>query len=96
LEFVQKVEKELAILGRHTYLYAPKNGEDIKNVVKHLNNAGILVLLYAEGVDTSVFVENRSYISNWQEEKLSVSEAAQVIYQYSGIHGDDSEGGAFI
>jgi sulfate adenylyltransferase subunit 1 len=96
LEFVQKVEKELAILGRHTYLYVPKNGEDIKNVVKHLNNAGILVLLYAEGVDTSLFADNRSYISNWQEEKLSASEAAQVVYRYSGIHGDDSEGGAFI
>jgi sulfate adenylyltransferase subunit 1 len=96
LEFVQKVEKELAILGRHTYLYVPKNGEDIKNVVKHLNNAGILVLLYAEGVDTSLFADNRLYISNWQEEKLSVSEVAQMVYKYSGIHGDDSEGGAFI
>ena len=96
LEYVQKVEKELAILGRHTYLYAPKKGEDIKNVIKHLNNAGILVLLYADGVDTSVFNENRSYISNWQNEKLTAGEAAQRIYKYSGIHGEEVVGGAFI
>lgn len=96
LEFVQKVEKELAIMGRHTYLYAPKKGEDVKLVVKHLNNAGILVLLYADDVDTSVFAENRSYISGWQEEGLSAGEAARRIYKHSGIHSEDVNGGAFI
>ena len=96
LEFVQKVEKELAILGRHTYLYAPKNGEDISLVVKHLNNAGILVLLYADGIDTSVFAENHSYISEWQSEKMTAAEAAQRIFRHSGIHSEDVDGGAFI
>ena len=95
-EYVQRVEKELAVLGRHTYLYAPKKNEDVANVVKHLNNAGILVLLYAEDIDTSVFAENRSYISGFQKEKLSASEAAQLIYKYSGIHGEEVLGGAFI
>ena len=96
LEFVQKVEKELAIMGRHTYLYAPKMGEDVKLVVKHLNNAGILVLLYADDVDTSVFAENRSYVSGWQEDGLSAGEAARRIYKHSGIHSEDVNGGAFI
>ena len=96
LEFVQKVEKELAILGRHTYLYAPKNGEDISLVVKHLNNAGILVLLYADGIDTSAFAENHSYISEWQSEKMTAAEAAQRIFRHSGIHSEDVDGGAFI
>ncbi len=96
MEFVQKVEKELAIMGRHTYLYAPKKGEDVKLVVKHLNNAGILVLLYADDVDTSVFAENRSYISGWQEDGLSAGEAARRIYKHSGIHSEDVNGGAFI
>ena len=96
LEFVQKVEQELAIMGRHTYLYAPKKGEDVKLVVKHLNNAGILVLLYADDVDTSVFAENRSYISGWQEDGLSAGEAARRIYKHSGIHSEDVNGGAFI
>ena len=96
LEYVQKVEKELAILGRHTYLYVPKQGEDVKSVVYHLNQAGILVLLFADGVDTSIFAENRSYVNNWQNEKLSASEAAQLIYKYSGIHGEEVLDGAYI
>ncbi len=96
LEFVQKVEKELAIMGRHTYLYVPKRDEDVRTVVKHLNEAGILVLLYADGVDTSVFAENRSYINNWQDEKMTVNEAATRIFKYSGIHSEDVIGGSFI
>ncbi len=96
LEYVQKVEKQLAILGRHTYVYAPKEGEDVENVVNHLNNAGILVLLYVNGTDTSVFATNRLYISNWQDEKLSVNEAAERIYKYSGVNGEEIFGGAFI
>ena len=96
LEYVRKVEKQLAILGRHTYVYEPKEGEDVENVVNHLNNAGILVLLYVNGTDTSVFAANRLYISNWQDEKLSVNEAAQRIYKYSGVNGEEITGGAFI
>ena len=74
----------------------PKQGEDVKSVVYHLNNAGILVLLFADGVDTSIFAENRSYVNNWQNEKLSASEAAQLIYKYSGIHGEEVLDGAYI
>lgn len=96
LEYVQKVEKELSIRGRHTYLYVPKTGEDIVTVVNHLNNAGILVLLLVDDIDTSAFAENRSYTNNWQAEKMTVSEAANRIYKYSGIHGEEVSGGAFI
>ena len=96
LEYVQKVEKQLAILGRHTYVYEPKEGEDVENVVNHLNNAGILVLLYVNGTDTSVFATNRLYISNWQDEKLSVNEAAERIHKYSRVNGEEIIGGAFI
>lgn len=96
LEFVQKVEKELAVMGRHTYLYVPEKGTDISLVIKHLNNAGILVLLYADGIDTSVFAANRSYISGWQNGKMTASEAAQRIFRHSGIHSEDVDGGAFI
>ncbi|MBQ2115272.1 MAG: hypothetical protein II312_04785 [Lachnospiraceae bacterium] len=96
LEYVQKVEKELSIRGRHTYLYVPKTGEDIVTVVNHLNNAGILVLMLVDDIDTSAFAENRSYTNNWQAEKMTVSEAANRIYKYSGIHGEEVSGGAFI
>ena len=48
-EFVQKVEKLLATAGRHTYLYAPVAGEDYENVVTHLHEAGLVVLLALDG-----------------------------------------------
>ena len=43
--FVEQVEKELTLGGRHTYLYAPKDDEPVGLVVRHLNRAGIIVLL---------------------------------------------------
>ena len=41
----REVEKALSIEGRHTYLYAPADGEAIETVVKHLHRAGLVVLL---------------------------------------------------
>jgi sulfate adenylyltransferase subunit 1 len=46
-DYVEAVEKQLNLAGRHTYLYAAKKGEDVNDVVKHLQHAGIIVLLYA-------------------------------------------------
>ena len=43
--YVEEVEKALSIEGRHTYLYAPADGEAIETVVKHLHRAGLVVLL---------------------------------------------------
>ena len=43
--YVEEVEKALSIEGRHTYLYAPADGEAIETVVKHLHHAGLVVLL---------------------------------------------------
>jgi len=95
--FVQKVEKELAIRSRHTYLYAPRKGEIIEDVVRHLNNAGIVVLFYAQDVDTSVFVDNRSYVSDWIEsDSITVSEATEYVYKRSGIHSEDVIDGEYI
>lgn len=45
LEVVQTVEKQLNLLGRHTYLYIPEPGEEFAKTVRHLNEAGIIVLL---------------------------------------------------
>jgi sulfate adenylyltransferase subunit 1 len=98
-EFVQRVEKELSLLGRHTYLYAPKPGEDAGNVVKHLNNAGIVVLFYVEAdrIDTQAFAENRSYVSGWIEgERISVDAAVDFVYKKSGIHSAEAAGGEYI
>ena len=40
-----EAEFKLVNSGRHTYLYHPKSGEDYANVVNHLFEAGIIVLL---------------------------------------------------
>lgn len=98
LDFVKKVERELSNRGRHTYLFAPNKTHGSKSIVKHLNDAGIIVL-FAAGptIDTTVFRETRGYYSDWIEsESITVSEAADFIYKTSGIHGDVSIGGDFI
>ncbi|MEE3420473.1 MAG: GTP-binding protein [Lachnospiraceae bacterium] len=42
---IASIEKALVTSGRHTYLYAPREGEDVETVVKHLLRAGIIVLV---------------------------------------------------
>ena len=98
LAFVQRVEKELSNMGRHTYLYAPDSGHGIKSVVKHLNDAGVLVLLFAKkDIDTTVFEATRGYISDWKTDDINtVSEVAQFIYKASAIFGATVYGGDFI
>ena len=84
-DFVERVERELNNEGRHTYLYAPKDVAVAAEVVKHLNNAGIVVLLYVEeGFDTGIFAEDRTYYGNWNmSETLSVSEAVRYVRRRS-------------
>jgi sulfate adenylyltransferase subunit 1 len=47
-EFVEKTERQLASAGRHTYLYQPQQGEQYDKTVRHLVDAGIIVLLYLD------------------------------------------------
>ncbi|SDB14494.1 sulfate adenylyltransferase subunit 1 [Pseudobutyrivibrio sp. YE44] len=98
VEFAQKVEKELSILGRHTYLYHPESSHGIQGVVKHLNDAGILVILVAEKtVDTSVFDTTRGYYKNWATRKNhSISDVVSFIYKASSIHEQSIVLGDFI
>lgn len=98
LEFVQKLERELSNRGRHTYLYSPESSHGIKGVVKHLNDAGIVVLLFAKKeLDTSVFKSTRGYISDWiTEEITSVTDAADYIYKASAISGETATVGDYI
>ena len=98
LQFVQKLERELSNRGRHTYLYNPESSHGIKGVVKHLNDAGIVVLLFAKkDLDTSVFKSTRGYISDWITEDIeSVSDAADYIYKASAISGETATVGDYI
>lgn len=47
-DYVEHVEKQLILDGRHTYLYAPEKDDDFNLVIKHLHHAGIIVLVYAD------------------------------------------------
>ncbi|SOC05974.1 sulfate adenylyltransferase subunit 1 [Pseudobutyrivibrio ruminis] len=98
LDFVKKVERELSNRGRHTYLFAPSNTHGSKGIVKHLNDAGIIVLFAANSnIDTTVFRETRGYYSDWIEaDHITISEASDFIYKASGIHGDIAVGGDYI
>ena len=97
IEFIKKVERELSNQGRHTYIYAPESSHGIKNVVKHLNDAGIVVLLAAsKEVDTSVFSTTRGYYANWFDNNMSVSDVVSFIYRVSSIHSDTAVMGDYI
>ncbi len=91
--FVQKVEKKLWEDGRHTYLYEPSEGEDAVNVVKHLNAAGIIVLLVKSGIDVSEFDKSSGYTDEWYDKTdRNVSDVAEYIkkesYFQTGIAKD--------
>lgn len=45
LEAVEEAEFRLVRNGRHTYLYHPEKGEDYVTAVRHLHDAGLIVLL---------------------------------------------------
>ena len=97
LEFVKKVERELSNQGRHTYLYAPDSSHGVKGVIRHLNDAGILVLFAANSsIDTSVFDTTRGYYSNWFDKNMTVQEVASFIYRASSIYGDTAILGDYI
>jgi len=97
LAFVQKVEKELVLRGRHTYLYAPKKNEDVKLVIKHLLQAGIVVLLYADDINLDVFNTTRGYVSGWlTEESPSVGAVADYIQKNTSILSSSVNAGEFI
>ena len=98
LEYVKRVEKELSNRGRHTYLFAPKTSHGIKGIVKHLNDAGIVVLLFASNqIDTSVFESTRGYISDWKTEDIKTpAEAAEYVYKASAINNTVVTDGEYI
>lgn len=86
-ELVEKVEKLLAEFGRHTYLYEPEEGEAYGNTVRHLNNAGILVLLLLKEEGKYPELEQEEfYFCGWQEETgNSADEIAEFIKKKSSF-----------
>lgn len=93
--FVEDVEKALNIDGRHTYLYAPKEGEDFVNVVKHLSHAGILVLLLiSQKQEKELEADKVEFTKDWNKNGRDVDKAAEFIKKqsvYDGVIVNTSE-----
>lgn len=82
--FVEDVEKALNLEGRHTYLYAPAQGEDIRNVVKHLHRAGIVVLLLVDARQAAALdIRDDSYIRDLSQKSTDAEELAVQIRKKS-------------
>ena len=95
--FVEDVEKALNLDGRHTYLYAPRAGEDISNVLKHLHRAGIVVLLYVDKKQAETVTDkNEFYISDWKENGTEVDAVAALIRRRSAYQELLAHSGDYI
>jgi len=84
--FVEEIEKALNLAGRHTYLYAPADGEDVENVVKHLHRAGLVVLLLVSEKQATKLDADK-YITNWNENGSSVEEVSKFVRMQSAYDG---------
>ena len=67
VDFLKKVEKELLLDSKHVYLYAPAEGEDYTNVVTHLVNAGIVVIL-ALSKAADIKIDGAEVLAGWESE----------------------------
>lgn len=93
-QLAEKVESRLNSLGRHTYLYEPKAGEDYENVVRHLNEAGIIVLLVR---DRKGLAAADGILSDWMEEVgTDISEIVDFIKKKTVFSSYDSLEGDYI
>ena len=67
VDFLKKVEKELLLDSKHVYLYVPAEGEDYTNVVTHLVNAGIVVIL-ALSKAADLKIDGTEVLAGWESE----------------------------
>lgn len=90
LDTVERVEKQLVIGGRHTYLYAPDGPEHVEEVVKRLNQAGIIVLLALSPVLASEHLvsDRTNYIDDLGPAGKSVDEIVRYILRASSYDPD--------
>ena len=79
VDFLKKVEKELLLDSKHVYLYAPAKGEDYTNVVTHLVNAGIVVIL-ALKEKADIKIDGAEVLAGWESEvDATTADVAEFI-----------------
>ena len=100
LKLVQQVEKRLSIEGRHTYLYHPQKGENISDIVLHLHEAGLVVLLAKEeGIDTSDIrnVIGHDYFNKWLHSTgTNIDDIVRYVKQVSSFNLEVARHGGYI
>ena len=98
IETIHKVEKELVLRQRHTYLYHPSKGDSVIEVLSHLQRAGIVVL-FAREENVSVdgiedILTKDTYITDWLGESGdSVADISDYIYKKTKITTEVEDGG---
>ena len=95
---LEKVEKELSIQGKHTYLYAPGSEENISDVIKHLHHAGVITLLLVEEKYAStVRIASEEYYHVLPEDiKVETDEIVKYIDELSADDVRVAGNGEFI
>lgn len=78
---IAEAEYLLVRNGRHTYLYRPEAGEDYVTTVRHLYNAGLIVLLVLDdGIRTSDELLNDEHYKTWSSISDGHDVSAEKIY----------------
>ena len=97
-DFVEDVEKQLNIDGRHTYLYQPADGEDIAGIVKHLHRAGIIVLLLlTEKQDQAVDkAKIDNFVSDIDVENIKEAEEIATFIAKASAYEETVQNGGYI
>ena len=97
-DFVEDVEKQLNIDGRHTYLYQPADGEDIAGIVKHLHRAGIIVLLLlTEKQDQAVDkAKIDNFVSDIDVENIKEAEEIATFIAKASVYEETVQNGGYI
>lgn len=95
--FAEDVEKALNLDGRHTYLYAPKEGEDFVTVAEHLNRAGLVVLLLISPKQEKILTDSKiEFTTDWNTDGADVEDAAKFIQKQSVYDGATVNGSEYI
>lgn len=96
-DFVAEVEKKLADAGRHTYRYMPSADEDYRTVVRHLYEAGLVVLLELDERQKKELAhsEKGAWYADWQKNLTgaNVSDVAEILRKKTAFSVND--GGDF-
>lgn len=101
LEQLEKAEKKLILSGRHTYLLNVNEEVPGRNflwdIVRHLNNAGLVVLLWAKSKDAaSQIPDNESQMMIYEEDNKDDDSIVSFVKRISSYDYDSSETALYI